>query len=67
VKTHDIDVTVENHGTIALLRPHTEAADAWFADHIGDDAQWFGNALAVEPRFVGDIIDGLADDGLAVG
>lgn len=58
------DFTVENHGSIVLLRPNTEAAREWLDEHISDDAQTFGNAIAIEPRYVGDILYGIEGDGL---
>ena len=53
-------VTVEDHGSIYLVRPETDAAREWLTEHT--DGQWFGNALAVEPRYVVDLLDGLAND-----
>ena len=52
--------TVENHGSICLVRPATDAAREWLAEHT--DGQWFGDALAVEPRYVVDLLDGLSRD-----
>ena len=60
------DFQVENHGSIFLLRPLTEAADDWVGQHIPDDAMWFGLAVAVEHRFIAPIIEGIASDGLVV-
>ncbi len=58
------DAWVENHGTIFLVRPLTEPALAWLTEHT--DGTWFGNALAVEHRFVSDLVTGLRDAGFAV-
>jgi len=33
---------------------------------LQDDAQWFGPALVVEPRYVDDLIAGMRDAGLEV-
>lgn len=60
------DFSVENHGSIVLLRPLTPAAEAWIEEHIPDDAQTFGNAIAVEPRYIQDIINGIVADGLTL-
>ena len=60
------DVQLEFHGTINLLRPLTPEARSWIAENIPDEAQWFGEALAVEPRYCPDIVAGMIDDGLAV-
>lgn len=60
------DISVENHGTIALLRPQTPRAAVWLSDHTDGEAQWFGDALAVEPRYVRDIVEGAVEFGLEV-
>ncbi len=61
-----MDFSVENHGSIILLRPLTEAAQDWVDEHIPDDAQTFGNAIAVEPRYIGPIVEVILNDGLSV-
>lgn len=60
------DLSVENHGSIFLLRANTDAGRAWVAEHIPDDAQVFGGATVVEHRFIADIAAGAIDDGLEV-
>lgn len=52
--------TVENHGSLYLVRPATDAAREWLEEHT--DGQWFGGALVVEPRYVVDLLDGMADE-----
>ena len=61
-----IDFAIENHGTIYLLRPLTEAAEAWVDEHIPDDAQIFGDAIVVEHRYIEAIAFGAQEDGLEV-
>jgi len=61
-----IDVAFENHGSIWLARPLTKAAYVWIAEHIPDDAQFFGKALVIEPRYVPPIVEGMQGDGLTV-
>jgi hypothetical protein len=56
----------ENHGTIYLLRALTERAVTWVNEHLPEGAQWFGDAVAVEPRFIHDIVVGAVTDGLRV-
>jgi hypothetical protein len=60
------DVDLSLHGSIDLLTPLTPEAQAWMKDNIPDDALWFGGALAVEPRYAPDIVQGMIDDGLTV-
>ena len=60
------DFTLENHGSIMLLRPLTGAAQDWVDDHIPDEAMAWGDAIAIEPRYIEDIADGIIDDGLSI-
>lgn len=54
------------HGTVTLLYPATEAARDWIAEHIPEDAQRLGEAVAIEPRYAGDILEGAMNDGLTI-
>ena len=60
------DLSIQNEGSIFLLRSHTDAGKAWIAENIPDDAQWYGGAVVVEHRYIGDIAQGAANDGLEV-
>lgn len=60
-----MDIRIENHGTICLLRPLTEAAEEWIDEHV-DTPTWWGPAVVVEPRYVPPIIEGLQADGFVV-
>ena len=60
------DFSVHNHGTIFLLRPHTERAHNWISEHISHDANVFGDAVVVEHRFIADVVSGIRTDGLEV-
>ena len=67
MKTKDIvDFTVENHGSIFLLQPLTPAAQTWIDENIPEDAQYLGSAVAVEHRYILDIVDGIQGDALEV-
>lgn len=60
------DIITHNHGSIMLFQPLTEAATEWIDTHIGTDAQYFGTALVVEPRYAEDIVMGMEADGLVI-
>jgi len=60
------DFFCENHGSIFLLRPISQSAHSWIEEHLPSDAQWFGNGVVVEHRYVWAILAGLQDDGLVV-
>lgn len=59
------DFEVQNHGTIYLLRPQTDAANEWVESNIPDDAQRLGG-IAVEHRLIRGIVTGIIADGLTV-
>lgn len=61
---HVPDFRVENHGSVCLLKPVTQAAKDWVGDHLPDDAQWFGGGVAIEPRYLDAILSGIDDEGL---
>jgi len=52
--------------TVYLLRPLTPAAFEWIEEHIPEDAQRLGNAVAVEHRYIGPIAEGILADGLVL-
>lgn len=61
------DLVVEDHGTVALLRPMTRLGGQWLHDNVSSEPwQWMGPALACEPRLVQPVIDGAEADGLRV-
>lgn len=60
------DYAVSHHGTVSLFHPLTGQADDWLRLHCPQDGEhlYFGNALAIEHRFVADIVQLATDDGL---
>lgn len=60
------DFTVEGHGSVYLLTSRTQAAREWVSEHIPSDALTFAGRVAVEPRFIAPIVDGIIGDGLSV-
>lgn len=67
VPERTIDIAFENHGSIVLIRGLSEAGHVWLDENIGnDETQYFGNAIAPEPRYCSAIILGAQRDGLAV-
>jgi hypothetical protein len=52
--------------TIYLLTPFSKSACAWIAEHISDDAMWFGSSLVIEHRYCSALLAQIERDGLAV-
>ncbi len=60
------DVAISGSGTIYLFHLLTETACDWMDWHVSEDRQMLGAALAVEHRYVADIVQGMRADGLSV-
>jgi hypothetical protein len=61
------DIQIEDHGSIVLLRPTSPEASDWLDEHCAVESwQRFGDALAVDPRYVGHIIGGAREDGFSI-
>lgn len=61
------DYTVENHGSIFLVRPQNDAARDYLMSVT--EGMWIGGghgALAVEHRFAEGLVEGLRNDGYTV-
>lgn len=62
-----IDIVLENHGSLFLIRGLSEAGRSWLAENVGgEETQYWGGAVVCEPRYVADIAIGAQDAGLAV-
>jgi hypothetical protein len=49
------------------LRPLNSAAKEWMDEHLSmenPETQFWGDAIVIEPRYVGPIVDGIVGDGL---
>jgi len=51
-----IDVHIINHGSIVLFHLNTREASAWVEENVTREAQFFGMALVVEPRYVAALV-----------
>ena len=60
------DARFSDHGSIILMTPLSQAAKDWIKEHLPQEVIWFGDAIAIEPRYAGDIFDGLIADGLTL-
>jgi hypothetical protein len=64
-KPSGIDIRVQDHGSIVLLWPDTDRAKEWVEANVAYEQTW-GHAIVVEPRYLGDIVEGARNDGLGV-
>jgi hypothetical protein len=62
-----VDLRFENHFSLFLIRPLSEAGQQFLDENVGDDSTLtFGNAVVCEPRYVESILRGAIDAGLEV-
>jgi hypothetical protein len=67
------DFRVTYHGLITTITPLTEACHRWLDENVDAEGwQWFpqrgaaGNALAVEPRYIDHVVEGMVEEGLTM-
>jgi hypothetical protein len=60
------DYTVENKGTLLLLRSTNGKAYDWLVKHTDPEAHWFDRALVVEHGYITDFVARLRFDGFTV-
>jgi len=59
----DGDYSIENHGSVFLVFPQNEDAKENLINNVSDEVPFLGDAMAVEPRFIGDLIDMFNNEG----
>jgi hypothetical protein len=65
-KVKSADFQFVNGGSVCLLIPVNGDARRWLDENIGEDAIYLGRGLAIERRFVSQIVDGIVADGFRV-
>lgn len=61
------DFVFRDHGSVATVHPQNEAAWDWFNDHVEYEG-WamIGDGVAVEPRLVDNLAEGMMAEGFVV-
>jgi hypothetical protein len=60
------DFSTMYHGSIIVLTPQTDAAGAWVAENLPEDAQTWGRGTAIDARYFEPIYHGITADGLTI-
>jgi hypothetical protein len=60
------DVHIVDHHSIVLFHLNTPEASAWVEENVTREAQFFGSALVIEPRYVAALVAGMREAGLEV-
>jgi hypothetical protein len=66
-RTATADFRVTYHGTLTTITPLTDRCREWVETNVEIEPwQRFGNAIAVEPRYVEQLAEAMIEDGLVV-
>ena len=60
------DFIVEHYGSVFFVRCQNAAAKKALVEFGERKSPWFGDALAVEPRFIGGLVSSLRENGWSV-
>jgi hypothetical protein len=60
------DFQLFNHISIFTLQPLTPAADLWIEENLPARHICHGNHVAIEPRYLEEILVGIEEDGLTL-
>lgn len=58
------DFEVVYGGSVSLIVPLNRKARIWLDENIGEDVVYFGKGLAVEHRYLDQVIEGMMSAGL---
>lgn len=67
VEVQTVDLLIGDEGSIITVTPTTHAAKQWLDEHVVGETTWWCGALAVERRYVFDLLSGAQSDGLVLG
>ena len=59
------DFTVDDHGSLILLKPESPEAFEWIADNIGAPSPWFAGGIALEPSIIPSLLCSILEDDLS--
>jgi hypothetical protein len=66
-RTPRVDFRITYHGTVTTITPLSEPCREWLEENVVIEPwQRFGNAIAVEPRYVDHLAEAMIEDGLVM-
>jgi hypothetical protein len=66
-QTPTADFRVTYHGTITTITPLSDACREWVEENVAIEPwQRFGNAIAIEPRYVEQLAEAMIEEGLVM-
>lgn len=62
-----MDLVINDYGSILVVMSDTERGNEWIEDNLNDvDTLTWAGGVAVEPRYIAEIMTGAISDGLTV-
>lgn len=62
-----IDFEIRHFGSVVMVAALTQESLAWIEANVSQESwQWMGNSLAVDPRYMVSLAEGMQADGLNV-
>lgn len=58
--------TLARQGSIFLLTPMDRVAEKYLRENVADESSWYGRSLAIEARYVQDLVGRLRAEGFEV-
>ena len=49
--------------SVYLITPLTRECEDWLKENVSEDAMYLGHSLAVEHRYVEDLVEGMEQEG----
>ena len=59
----DGDYSIEDHGSVFLVFPQNEDAKENLINNVSNEVPFLGDAMAVEPRFIADLVEIFNNEG----
>jgi len=60
----EADFRITNHLSVLIVQPLNGEAREWLEDHT--DGMWWAGGLAVEPRYIDGLVDGILSEGFDI-
>jgi hypothetical protein len=65
---HPFDLGLRREGNLMMFHPHSRNVREWMEENVNiADAVRFGNAVAVDLRYAGPILEGMQAEGFTIG
>jgi hypothetical protein len=64
--TASADYEVSGGSSVFILTPLNDAAKSNLEENVGEETLWFAGGIAVEHRYIGNLVEQLREEGWSV-